>query len=128
PETDPPKTRISLDEKKLEKKSEKPQEEEKPKKRERKPKGPTIVDTSAAVAKERADKVTASKAGFKFPHIDFLIPSEEPQISIDREVLFKNAELLVKTLADYGVQGKVEEVLPGPTVTTYEVSTAAGTK
>jgi S-DNA-T family DNA segregation ATPase FtsK/SpoIIIE len=137
PETDPPKTRIKLDPPKMEKAAaattpsapaDKPQDEDKPKKRERKNKGPTIVDTSAAVAKERADKVTASKAGFKFPQIDFLIPSEEPQISVDREVLFKNAELLVKTLADYGVQGKVEEVLPGPTVTTYEVSTAAGTK
>ena len=31
-------------------------------------------------------------------------------------------------LAHYGVQGKVEDILPGPTVTTYEVSPAAGTK
>src|SRR5262249_37292977 len=49
-------------------------------------------------------------------------------IQIDREALYKDAELLTKTLADYGVSGKVEEVLPGPTVTTFEVSTAAGTK
>ena len=38
------------------------------------------------------------------------------------------AEKLVQTLAHYGVQGKVEDILPGPTVTTYEVSPAAGTK
>ena len=47
---------------------------------------------------------------------------------IDKEILFKNADLLIKTLADYGVSGKVEEILPGPTVTTYEVSPASGTK
>jgi S-DNA-T family DNA segregation ATPase FtsK/SpoIIIE len=35
---------------------------------------------------------------------------------------------LEKTLADYGVSGKVEEIHPGPTVTTFEVSPAAGTK
>src|SRR5581483_1434779 len=70
PETEPPKTRIKLDAPKVEKtvqEEAKPQEEEKPKKRERKAKGPTIVDTSSAVAKEKAEKVTASKAGFKFP-------------------------------------------------------------
>ncbi len=38
------------------------------------------------------------------------------------------AGLLEKTLADYGVSGKVEEIHPGPTVTTFEVSPAAGTK
>jgi S-DNA-T family DNA segregation ATPase FtsK/SpoIIIE len=35
---------------------------------------------------------------------------------------------LEKTLADYGVTAKVEEIHPGPTVTTYEVSAQAGTK
>jgi S-DNA-T family DNA segregation ATPase FtsK/SpoIIIE len=97
------------------------------------PAGPTIVDTSAALKKERAAKkdklVPASGEGFRLPPIDFLeVGKVDPQLSVDREVLYKNAELLVKTLADYGVSGKVEEILPGPTVTTYEVSPAAGTK
>ncbi len=38
------------------------------------------------------------------------------------------AEILIKTLADYKIVGKVEDILPGPTVTTYEVTPAAGTK
>jgi DNA segregation ATPase FtsK/SpoIIIE, S-DNA-T family len=91
---------------------------------------PTIVDTSAALKKE-TKKVKPEKVmrGFQFPSIDMLIPAKvDPTLSVDREVLFKNAELLIKTLADYGVSGKVEEILPGPTVTTYEVSPAAGTK
>ena len=46
----------------------------------------------------------------------------------DEAKLRANAELLVKTLADYKVTGKVEEILPGPVVTTFEVSAAAGTK
>ena len=45
-----------------------------------------------------------------------------------REKLLAHAQTLVETLAHYGVQGKVEDILPGPTVTTYEVSPAAGTK
>jgi S-DNA-T family DNA segregation ATPase FtsK/SpoIIIE len=38
------------------------------------------------------------------------------------------AQRLEATLANYGVTGKVEEIHPGPTVTTYEVTPEAGTK
>jgi S-DNA-T family DNA segregation ATPase FtsK/SpoIIIE len=94
------------------------------------PAGPTIVDTSAALAKEPPKPERAApKPGWKFPSMDLLIPADTTNApAVDKDTLFRNAELLVKTLADYGVQGKVEEILPGPTVTTYEVSTAAGTK
>ncbi len=47
---------------------------------------------------------------------------------LDADQLKATAQLLEKTLADYGVSGKVEEIHPGPTVTTFEVSPAAGTK
>ena len=98
----------------------------------------TIVDTSAALAAEtvravqlplRVAKLPLTGRPFQFPSIDFLVPAViDPTLAVDRDKLFENAELLVQTLAHYGVQGKVEEVLPGPTVTTYEVSPAAGTK
>ncbi|MFO0675139.1 MAG: DNA translocase FtsK 4TM domain-containing protein [Polyangiaceae bacterium] len=107
--------------------------------------GPTIIDTTKALETESAEakrgrakaerakseKPTANDGvrGFKLPPVDFLVPAKvDPTILLDKEQLFKNAELLVKTLADYRVQGKVEDILPGPTVTTYEVSPAAGTK
>jgi DNA segregation ATPase FtsK/SpoIIIE, S-DNA-T family len=93
---------------------------------------PTIIDTSDALKKEppKKDKmVPAVGEGFRLPSFDFLEPGKvDPSLVIDKDILFKNAELLIKTLADYGVSGKVEEILPGPTVTTYEVSPAAGTK
>ena len=137
--------------------------------------GPTIVDTSAALAREAPEPeepsspapapvaspapISATKpkekepaiaapvvvappaapkppklvpafgSGFRLPSIDFLIASkQDPSLVIDHETLLKNADLLVKTLGDYGVSGKVEDILPGPTVTTFEVSPAAGTK
>jgi S-DNA-T family DNA segregation ATPase FtsK/SpoIIIE len=112
-----------------------------PPKRERAKKGsdaPTIVDTSAALEKEtlakgEARRVEAALAKnalkFHFPPLDLLVPAKiDPTLTIDKEALFKNAELLVKTLRDYGVNGKVEDILPGPTVTTFEVSPEAGTK
>ncbi len=101
------------------------------------PKGPVqpvIQDTlSHTLEKEQLGKgdklVPAVGAAFRLPPVEFLIAAKiDPTLTIDKEVLLKNAELLVKTLSDYGVSGKVEDILPGPTVTTFEVSPAAGTK
>ncbi len=92
---------------------------------------PTIVDTSAVLMKEpvREREKPKTPTDFKLPSSEFLVPMKiDPSINVDKDTLFKNAELLVKTLADYGVSGKVEDILPGPTVTTFEVSPAAGTK
>jgi S-DNA-T family DNA segregation ATPase FtsK/SpoIIIE len=95
----------------------------------RKPPAPTIVDTSAALEKEKADRVPASPSSFKLPSVDFLVSEQiDPNLAVDRDKLLANAAKLIETLAHYGVEGKVEDILPGPTVTTYEVSPAAGTK
>ncbi|MDP9150872.1 MAG: DNA translocase FtsK, partial [Myxococcota bacterium] len=102
---------------------------------------PTIVDTSAALAleieaqppakveREVGGARTKRAPAFELPRVDFLVPEKiDPSLAIDRDKLLANAQKLVETLAHYGVQGKVEDILPGPTVTTYEVSPAAGTK
>jgi len=93
----------------------------------------TIVDTSGALATaklERGDRlVPALGAGFRLPPHDMLEAAVvDPSLILDEGALHKNAELLVKTLADYKISGKVEEILPGPVVTTFEVSPVAGTK
>lgn len=66
--------------------------------------------------------------GFTLPSTTNLEPPGDECIVVDEETLRENATLLEKTLADYGVSGKVEEIHPGPTVTTFEVAPAAGTK
>jgi S-DNA-T family DNA segregation ATPase FtsK/SpoIIIE len=95
-------------------------------------KAPTIVDTSAALAKEPAavdPALKVARSSFQLPSVEMLVCEKvDPSLAIDREKLLANAQTLVETLAHYGVQGKVEDILPGPTVTTYEVSPAAGTK
>jgi S-DNA-T family DNA segregation ATPase FtsK/SpoIIIE len=97
-------------------------------------KAPTIVDTSAALEKEPATPEDLpppppAAAKFELPSVDFLGAEKvDPSLAIDRDKLLANANKLVETLAHYGVQGKVEDILPGPTVTTYEVSPVAGTK
>jgi S-DNA-T family DNA segregation ATPase FtsK/SpoIIIE len=92
---------------------------------------PTIVDTSAAQRTVKAAVVRvvpATGEGFRLPRTDALEAAAEDRAPIDEEQLKSMAQLLEKTLSDYGVSGKVEEIHPGPTVTTFEVSPAAGTK
>jgi S-DNA-T family DNA segregation ATPase FtsK/SpoIIIE len=93
---------------------------------------PTIVDTSAALEKEQIAPEpgpSGKSATFVLPSMDLLVAEQvDPSLAIDRDKLLANAQKLIETLAHYGVQGKVEDILPGPTVTTYEVSPAVGTK
>jgi DNA segregation ATPase FtsK/SpoIIIE, S-DNA-T family len=66
---------------------------------------------------------------FKLPPIDLLneAPSEE-NVEIREESLEKNARRLEKKLADFGVEGEVVEILPGPVITMYELKPAPGVK
>jgi S-DNA-T family DNA segregation ATPase FtsK/SpoIIIE len=89
-----------------------------------------IVDTRSNTAVERSfvPPKTSKKRGFQLPDTSLLdLPSDEV-VKIDEARVFELAQRLEKTLIDYGVIGKVEEVHPGPTVTTYEYSPQAGTK
>ncbi len=91
---------------------------------------PKIVDTSSAqeVRVAQPDKPRVTETGYVLPSTDLLDPAGENEHSVDKDEVLRYADLLEKTLADYGVTGKVEEIHPGPTVTTYEVVPAAGTK
>jgi S-DNA-T family DNA segregation ATPase FtsK/SpoIIIE len=88
---------------------------------------PRIVDTKPQQEVKRA-ATKREKSGFKLPAPELLEPPSHTEAKIDRERILENAALLEKTLADYGVSAKVEEIHPGPTVTTYEVAPEAGTK
>lgn len=89
---------------------------------------PTIVDTKPQQEVERATGAPRKAGRFKLPSPDLLTPATEVLGEVDREKILGHATRLEKTLADYGVSARVEEIHPGPTVTTFEVSPEAGTK
>jgi S-DNA-T family DNA segregation ATPase FtsK/SpoIIIE len=91
---------------------------------------PKIVDTRPHSKQLLAEAtVPEAKSGaYVPPSPDLLHPTPADVTPIDRERMLELARRLESTLADYGVTGKVEEIHPGPTVTTYEVSPEAGTK
>lgn len=65
---------------------------------------------------------------YKLPHVDLLDPVEKRDIKIDRETINLNARILEKKLKDYGIEGEVKEVSPGPVITLYEFEPAPGIK
>ncbi|MFC1838355.1 DNA translocase FtsK [Thermodesulfobacteriota bacterium] len=66
---------------------------------------------------------------FKLPSTDLLDdPPEEKWVEIQKESLEMNARRLEKKLSDFGVNGEVVEISPGPVITMYEYKPAPGIK
>jgi S-DNA-T family DNA segregation ATPase FtsK/SpoIIIE len=81
-----------------------------------------------AAPKQEEFKFMKTGKGFQLPSINFL---EEPEFrigSVDDENLRMQSQLLEKKLEDFGVQGRVVEVAPGPVITTFEYEPAPGVK
>ena len=67
--------------------------------------------------------------GFDLPPLELLRSYASIDADLaDDEALSKNAKLLESVLSDYGVQGEVTRVRPGPVVTLYEFEPAPGVK
>ena len=69
-------------------------------------------------------------SGFQLPPLGLLTPPPDPK-ELDRmseDALEQNARLLEGVLDDFGVQGSIDDVRPGPVVTLYELEPARGTK
>ena len=86
--------------------------------------------TRAAPAKKAAPKqerLPLPEAGWRFPPLD-LLKDAPPRAATgpSAEALQSNARLLETVLGDYGVQGRIVEIRPGPVVTLYELEPAPG--
>ena len=65
--------------------------------------------------------------GFKLPPSS-LLHASEGQTVVREELLRAEAQVLVEKCAEFGVAGRVEQINPGPVVTTYEFRPDAGVK
>jgi S-DNA-T family DNA segregation ATPase FtsK/SpoIIIE len=80
------------------------------------------------VVKQEAFEFLESSKAFQLPPISLLEAEMEKRQKIDRDSLIMNSRILEKKLLDYGVEGKVVEVRPGPVITVYEFEPAPGVK
>ena len=62
------------------------------------------------------------------PPLDLLDRHETKQVVIEESELLELSRVLERTLADFGVAGKVSEVHPGPVITLFEYEPAPGIK
>ncbi|MDB5377516.1 MAG: cell division protein FtsK, partial [Rubritepida sp.] len=67
--------------------------------------------------------------GWRTPSLNLLSPTPpRPPGGPSAEALQANARMLEQVLNDYGVNGAITEIRPGPVVTLYELEPAPGTK
>ena len=87
--------------------------------------------------KKEAAKDKAVQESFDFikqegdfitPPLSLLDPPPTTERRVDREALEMNARLLEKKLLDFGIDGEVKEICPGPVITMYEFAPAPGIK
>lgn len=65
---------------------------------------------------------------FTLPPLSLLNQPDRKDTRIKRESLVANSRILEKKLSDFGVEGRVVEVKPGPVITMYELEPAPGVK
>jgi DNA segregation ATPase FtsK/SpoIIIE, S-DNA-T family len=66
--------------------------------------------------------------GYTLPPLELLDPPQGEQVKVDTETLHANSLILQKKLEDFGVEGEVVAVRPGPVITMYEFKPAPGVK
>ena len=71
---------------------------------------------------------TKADGKFQLPPFTLLEESQHKDTRIKRDHLITNSRILEKKLADFGVDGRVVEVTPGPVITMYELEPAPGVK
>jgi S-DNA-T family DNA segregation ATPase FtsK/SpoIIIE len=75
----------------------------------------------------RQESLPLEQAGWRFPPAGLLsAPPARSMAGPDEEALQNNARLLESVLSDYGVQGAIRDIRPGPVVTLYELEPAPG--
>ena len=103
-------------------------------KKEGPPSDPSIVDHREDRRKlepaqeEFLFREKAQSGPYEFPDMDIFQTGTAKKREYDRESLIMNSRILEKKLQDYGVQGKVVTVHPGPVITMYEFEPASGIK
>jgi S-DNA-T family DNA segregation ATPase FtsK/SpoIIIE len=94
-----------------------------------KPKGPVIRRPAASARQARLP--LRPESDMALPPLELLQWPESARLArteISEEALEKNAKLLESVLQDFGVNGNIIKVSPGPVVTLYELEPSPGTR
>jgi DNA segregation ATPase FtsK/SpoIIIE, S-DNA-T family len=90
-----------------------------------------LLELKDSIADKRARAAQArprQKGAYKIPSPSLLDNPPVEHAQIDEEQLQRSARTLEQKLADFGVEGRVVEVQPGPVVTMYKFEPGSGIK
>ncbi len=79
--------------------------------------------------KTRQEKFTfMEEGGYVLPPLSYLSDPKAASKERSEKELLVNSQILTKKLADFGIEGRVTTVSPGPVITLYEFEPASGVK
>ncbi|MGH7812811.1 MAG: DNA translocase FtsK [Candidatus Binataceae bacterium] len=90
-----------------------------------------LLDLRDSFGKPRREPAAAKprqKGAYKLPPQSILDLPPAQHAQVDEEQLERSARVLEQKLADFGVEGRVAEVQPGPVVTMYKFEPGSGIK
>lgn len=76
----------------------------------------------------RLAKLARKRGNWKLPTPEFLRKPPRIESQIDKERLVANSKILEQKFADFGIDGQVTAVRPGPVITLYEFKPGPGIK
>jgi DNA segregation ATPase FtsK/SpoIIIE, S-DNA-T family len=92
----------------------------------------TMQIESTSVNMLNEDKQTALplslEEGYELPPLNLLSSNKQNYVEPTEEVLNQNARMLEGQLKNFGVEGTITKVCPGPVITIYELEPAVGVK
>lgn len=77
---------------------------------------------------EKEEETETDYNGYKLPDIKILNAPVKKKNIESTETINHNVEVLHQVLKDFGIEGKVVAINPGPTVTQYEIEVKSGTR
>lgn len=94
---------------------------------------PLIVEPKAPPKPTKKDPkeeflFSGGRSNFEVPPIDLLEVHRKERAAVDKDAYLQTAEKLTAKLRDFGIDGEVVEIRPGPVVTMYEFKPAPGVK
>ena len=81
---------------------------------------------SSATATESADETETPS--YRYPPISLLDPPKSGSSASAAQEMHQNADRLVQTLKEFGVEARISDIVRGPSVTRYELEPNAGVK
>ena len=95
---------------------------------------PQVMNSKPSKASKREDRESqptfafVANPGFRLPELNMLAKPKPRASMVDEAALLQNSRLLEGVLQEFGVNGRIDQIRPGPVVTLYELVPAPGVK